>query len=477
MSTPPTGAATPTAEPSTTWESVRLASGQERLDQVLGGGLPAYAITLLMGLPGSGKTILAQQYAFHNATPERPALYLSTVSEPFEKMLRYGQGLSFFDSTSVGHAVFYEDLGAIVQERGLDGVLEHVDGLIRERRPAVIVIDSFKALAAFASDEEGFRRFLHDLAARLSVFPASSFWVGEYDRSEISERPEFAVADAILQLTSVRYNDLETRVLEVVKLRGSGFAAGRHAYRISNDGLDVFPRLADPLDARTYAFDHDRQSSGIEALDRMLADGYWAGASTLCAGPSGAGKTLMGLHFVFHGARSGQPGLIATLQENPTQLERIATGFGWTLADANVDVMYRSPVDIYIDQWVYELLDRIDRTGARRVLIDSLSDLQFAARDEIRFREFMYSVIQRCSREGVSLFMTSELPELFRVDRLSEYGVSHLSDNVVVLQYVQDQGNIGRAITVIKTRATRHEPQIRTFDITPNGIVLRDTET
>jgi circadian clock protein KaiC len=475
MSTPPAAADTSTAEPSTMPDGDRLSSGHERLDQILGGGLPAKAITLVMGLPGSGKTILAQQYTFHNATRERPALYLSTVSEPLEKILRYGQGLSFFDIAAVGHSVFYEDMGAIVQERGLDGVLEHVNGLIRERRPGVIVIDSFKALIAYASDAEGFRRFLHDLAARLSVFPASSFWVGEYDQREISERPEFAVADAILRLTTVRYADLETRVLEVVKLRGSGFTAGRHAYRITSDGLDVFPRFADPRDASTYTLDRERQSSGIDALDRMLSDGYWPGASTLCAGPSGAGKTLMGLHFVFRGAQSGQRGLIATLQENPTQLERIATSFGWTLADDNIDVMYRSPVDIYIDEWIYELLDRIDRTGAQRVLIDSLSDLQFAARDEIRFREFMYSVIQRCSRQGVSLFMTSELPELFRVDRLSEYGVSHLSDNVVVLQYLQSQGHIDRAITIIKTRASRHEPHLRTFDITPEGIALTDT--
>ena len=78
----------------------RLSSGNTRLDEVLGGGLVLDAITLVVGAPGTGKTILAEQCLFANATPERPGLYLSTVSEPFDKLLRYGQSLEFFDPPS-----------------------------------------------------------------------------------------------------------------------------------------------------------------------------------------------------------------------------------------------------------------------------------------------------------------------------------------------------------------------------------------
>jgi circadian clock protein KaiC len=134
--------------------------------------------------------------------------------------------------------------------------------------------------------------------------------------------------------------------------------------------------------------------------------------------------------------------------------------------------MYRSPVDLYVDEWVYDLLAAVERTGARRVLIDSLTDLRFALPDEIRFREYMYSLIQRFSRHGVSLFMTSELPDLFQATHLSEFGVSHLSDNLVLLQYIREESVIRRALTVLKTRASRHEPAIREFEITPEGIVL-----
>jgi circadian clock protein KaiC len=166
--------------------------------------------------------------------------------------------------------------------------------------------------------------------------------------------------------------------------------------------------------------------------------------------------------------------VIATLQENPVQLERIVGGFGWTLESPSVELMYRSPVDVYIDEWVYELLDTVERVGARRVMIDSLSDLQFAAPDPIRFREYIYSLGQRLSRMGVSLFMTSELPDLFHASRLSEFGVSHISDNVILLQYVQDESALRRALTVLKTRASHHRPEVREFTITPEGIQLAD---
>jgi circadian clock protein KaiC len=454
--------------------SGRVASGNQRLDAILGGGLPAHAINLVVGPPGSGKTVLAQQYAFHNATPERPALYLTTVSEPLEKVLRYGQTMAFFDARAVGRAVFYEDLGGLLGTEGLTAVLERVDVLLKERRPAIIVIDSFKALNPYAADQGAFRRFLHGLAGRLSAFPVTSLWIGEYDSTGLTTAPEFAVADAIVSLSSDRVGQRELRVLQVLKLRGSGFLPGRHAYRLSAAGIDVFPRLADPMDAAAYLVGIERVSSGIPALDAMLDDGYWPGAATLVAGPTGSGKTLMGLHFIVSGARRGEPGIIATLQENPTQLQRIAEGFGWSLAEDGIELLSRSPVDLYIDQWVYELLAAIERTGARRVLIDSLGDLVFAAGDETRYREYLYSLMQRCSRQGVSLLMTFELPDLFQVTRLSELGISHVSDNVVLLQYLRQPTGIARTLTVIKTRASLHQPQVREFTITGDGMTLKD---
>jgi circadian clock protein KaiC len=455
----------------------RLPSGHAPLDEILSGGLPANAITLLMGRPGSGKTILAQQYAFRNGRPGRPAIYLSTVSEPLEKIVRFGQSLSFFDTAAIGTSILYEDLGATVNRDGLSGAAEYLGRLVRDRRPTLIVIDSFKALEAFAPDGRDFRKFLHELAGRLGAFPAASLWVGEYEDAEIASTAEFAVADAILSLTSERIGQREARFLQVKKLRGSSFRSGQHAYRLTADGLRLFPRLADTPVGDGYTLGDTRLSSGISALDQMLAEGYWPGASTLIAGPSGSGKTLMGLHFVMNGARQGQPGVIATLQENPTQLQRMLAGFDWSLREPNVEVMYRSPVDIYIDEWVYDLMGTVERTKARRVLIDSLGDLRISAGDEIRFHEFIYSIVQRFSRQGVSVLMTSEVARLFGADRTSDSAVSALADNIVMLSYQQERDTISRTMAVMKTRASRHDPAVRTFVIGPQGITLDEPPT
>jgi circadian clock protein KaiC len=455
----------------------RITSGTARLDLILGGGLSRNAINLVVGLPGSGKTILAQQCIFANASVERPAVYLSTVSEPLEKILRFGQNMSFFDTSAVGGRVIYDELGSVLGDRGLAGVLDRVRELIQERRPGILVIDSFKALRPYADSDGQFREFLHTLTGMVTAFPVTSLWIGEYGAGEIGVAPEFAVADAIVALSSSQAGERSARLVQVLKLRGGGFLSGGHAYRISADGILAYPRLADPGGDQRYELGKERRSSGIQAFDDMLAEGYWPGASTLIAGPTGAGKTLMGLHFVFDGAANGEPAVIATLQENPTQLDRIARSFGWSLADDKVTLMYRTPVDLYVDEWVYGLFDTVEATGATRVLVDSLGDLQAASPDPTRFREYVYSLLHRFSRRGVSVMMTYELPELTGATRLTEYGASHLADNVVLLQYHGlDRGVVSRSLAVLKTRASSHDPRLREFDITEHGIRLLDKD-
>jgi circadian clock protein KaiC len=142
--------------------------------------------------------------------------------------------------------------------------------------------------------------------------------------------------------------------------------------------------------------------------------------------------------------------------------------------DPNVHILSRSVVAMNIDEWVYELLDQVEKTGARRIVIDSLPDVQAAAADPVRFREWMFSLAQRCTRAGISLLMIVEVPDLFQLQRISEEGVSHLADNVVLLQYVQEGPELARALTILKTRAMRHRPMVHRYEITDKGFELGD---
>ncbi len=452
----------------------RLPTGSQRLDEILHGGLLKNAINLIVGVPGSGKTILSQQVAFRNATVQRPALYLSTLSEPLDKIVRYGESLDFFDLAAVHDGrVIYEDIGQQLGEGGLDEVLGLLDGHLRQRNPGIVVIDSLRAFRAMASDTMSFRQFLYGLVRRLTASATTSIWNAPYSRANALDTAEFATADAIIAMDIKQIAERELRVLQVLKLRGSGFMTGEHSYRVSAAGIEVFPRMAEVQVESGYEMRDSSVGTGIQALDELLGGGgYWEGATTLIAGPSGIGKTLMGLHFLYRGAEAGEPGILATFQETTAQLKRIVKSFGWSIDDPNIHVLSRGVVGLNIDEWVYELLDLINRTKARRVLIDSLPDLEVASGNPTRFREWMFSLTQRCSRAGVSLMMSVEVPELFELRRISEHGISHLTDNVILLQYVQEGPELLRALTVLKTRAMHHRPTVYRYEITDKGFIL-----
>ncbi|HSK46969.1 MAG TPA: ATPase domain-containing protein, partial [Coriobacteriia bacterium] len=337
----------------------RISSGSEALDLILGGGFPENSINIIMGLPGTGKTILAEKVIFSNASAERPALYLSTISEPLDKMLRYLQEFDYFDPDMIGEAVVYEDLSHVLRSQGLEGLVSEVISLVKEQRPSFLVIDSFKALHPFAASRGEFRQRMTDLMTALSSLAITTFLVGEYSSDEVSSLPEFAIADGVLELVLQKVGVKDARYLRVMKERGSDFFSGEHAFKITVSGLEVFPRVVTPPTAIAYTVDHERMKTGVEVLDTMVADGFWKGATTVTFGPPGSGKTLLGLHFIFKGIEKGQKALVATMQENPTRLARIAAGFGWDLQGAvdsgMLTLFYVSPVDIYIDEFVHKV--------------------------------------------------------------------------------------------------------------------------
>lgn len=454
----------------------RLDSGNPELDLILGGGFPVNSTNLVAGMPGAGKTILAQSIVFRVATPQTPALYVGTVSEPLDRMLRYVQEFDFFDDGLIGDAVIYADLSEVLRSEGLVAAVREVVDLIKQHRPAYLVIDSFKALHALAASPKEFREQLSILSSVLSALAMTSFLIGEYSLDEVAELPEFAVADSIVELVMKKIGVRDVRYLRVIKERGSAFLSGEHAFRITGNGVELFPRLTSQAVGIDYKLVEARDRTGVPALDAMLHEGLWKGSSTLVFGPPGSGKTLLGLHFIFKGIEAGEKGIIATMQENPTQLQRIVRGFGWDLeaaiASGMLTLMYVSPVESFIDEFVSQLSRRVRVEGTQRVLIDSVNDLLRASGDVSHFHDFMYSLGQSLAVNGVSSIMTHEVAELFGASILSRHGISHMSDNVLLLSYLRHAARITRTLAVIKTRASGHDEVVREFTISSQGLLV-----
>src|SRR6202789_2334189 len=122
----------------------KLPTGVPGLDEILGGGLPEFSFNIIAGAPGGGKTTLAHQILFANATPERPALYFTVLGEPALKMLRYQQQFDFFDLSRLNTSVRFINLSQVLVERGLEGILEEIAKEIEAVSPGIVVVDSFR---------------------------------------------------------------------------------------------------------------------------------------------------------------------------------------------------------------------------------------------------------------------------------------------------------------------------------------------
>lgn len=454
----------------------RIKTGCVGLDEILYGGIPANTITVLMGAPGTGKTIMAEEIAFYNATEEKPALYLTTLSEPLEKFIFHGQHYAFFDTAKVGKSVIYEDLGLIVRNAGIEKLADIVTDMIIKYKPAFLFIDSFKALNELIQSTHERRTVIYDLATVLTAYRCTSFLIGEYSPEMTTDLPEFAVADVVLFLRKHTTNVREQRFLRVEKLRGSDSIPGMHAFSITSEGIQMYPRLLSPRVPPNYQPKIERVHSGIISLDEMIDKGFWRGSTTLIAGPSGSGKTILSLHFIREGTLRGEPGLYVGFQENPSQMARIMLNLGWNatelLESGNFEFMYQSPVEMQLDGVASEIFQRVRAGKVRRVVIDALGDLERRSIDRQRFADFIYALTQWFAVENVTCMMTIEMSELFEVHHISDQEISNLSDNLVLLGFTPGS-QMKRMIRIIKTRGSHHDNRQYELEISDKGVAVK----
>jgi len=461
---------------------LHLPTGVPGLDEILGGGLPQYSFNIIAGAPGCGKTTLAHQIVFANATPENPALYFTVLGEPALKMLRYQQQFAFFDQAKLNGAIRLINLSHVVLEQDLSAVLDAIVKEVEASQARIVVVDSFRTVVRKAqsssTSETELQGFVQRLALHLTSWQATTFLIGEYVEGELRDNPVFTVADGLFWLYQSIERNAIVRKMQVMKLRGQESVPGLHTFRITTAGLQCFPRTFGLVGESGHVKGRRRLSTGIGKLDALLGGGIPEGDSLLLGGPSGSGKSTLGSHFIAEGLRQGEPGIVAVFEEIPAEYVQRAAVLGFDFdtpqKDGTLKIIYLRPLDLSVDETVHEIVNSVKKLGCKRLVIDSLVGFEMALAPGFRtdFRESLYRMIAALTRLGVTIVSTVEIEDNFTSLNLSNFTVSFLADDIVRLRYVSINGQLRKMLLVVKMRRSPHSIDMCEYQITSKGVVI-----
>jgi circadian clock protein KaiC len=458
---------------------LKLSTGVPGLDTLLGGGLSEFSFNLIAGAPGRGKTTLAHQIMFALASAERPALFFTVLGEPPLKMLRYQQQYSFFDIDRVGTCIRYVNLAEDLRSGDFSGVLDRMLREVEAFSPGLVFVDSFRSVVqAGATGDDGASRlqhFVQELGTRMTSWQATTFLIGEYAYGEAEANPITTVADGMFALSQEQESNSVVRKIRIVKMRGQAHLAGWHTFRITDEGLRLYPRLLPPLAAdRQPGHPVDQKprriSLGVPGLDALLNGGLPQGHSMLVVGPSGSGKSILSTAFLGEGVRQGEKGVLACFEKGTARLRNAA--LAQMIQDGDVVLVEKRSLDLSVEEVLDDLVRAVERTGARRVALDSLSEFGLYLAPEFRrdFRESMFRILSTLAKLGVTVMVSNGMEDCYTDLRFSQSDISFLCDAIVLMRYVEMEGRLDKVMSVVKVRGSDHSKDLRRYAITDRGI-------
>ncbi len=453
----------------------RVPTGVPGLDTVLRGGLLRGGLYILLGAPGAGKTIVANQIAFQHVAAGGRAVYVTLLAESHARMLAHMQSLSFFDPAPLTHALYYISGYNTLREEGLRGLLQLIRQAVRDRRATLLAVDGMITAEQVAGSEVDYKQFIHELHTFIEAVDCTTLLLSHGGQRDEASAVH-TMADGIIELRDTIVGLRAVRELLVRKYRGSDYLRGLHTFDITDAGVTVHPRAEAQLSRAPAAVHTEvRRPFGVENLDAMLGGGLPDRSATMVLGPPGSGKTLLGLHFLAANAAAGEPGVLMSFSETADDIAGLLAGLGLggVRAGEPIEVLWQPPLEDTLDTIAERLLAAVERRGATRLFIDGLHGLLAAATYPERIGAFMPALLHELRARGVTTVISVETPRLTDpTEHASRLGISPLMDNILLLRYEEGGRQLRRTLSVIKARRSAFEPAARTFRITSGGLIV-----
>lgn len=455
----------------------RLRTGVPGLDEITGGGLLQSGVYILQGVPGAGKTILANQIVYRQAAAGAQVVYVTLLAESHARLLQHMENFSFFQPSVLPDKVYYVSAFHALTTGGLRGVVELLRTEMRARRADMVILDGLVMAGSAADSEDALKMFISDIQAHSTLVGCTTLLL----TSEDADRPvsaEHTMVDGIVLLRERAYGPRRERNIEIVKFRGSSTLRGNHAFRIGADGITIYPRLeAACREALGDAVQPVGIATGIASLDAMFAiGGFPQGGVTALSGPSGSGKTTMALHFAA-AASAQEPALVFSFYEAPELLLRMGDLLGIPLRArtqaGHVHFIGKAFGENLLDALAAELLQEVKRIGARRVVIDGMGGFLAATTYADRGGPFVATLVNELRRAGATTVITVEENELQGTRTVDTPTLSALADTMMQLA-MRHEGELRRYAWIRKARVSRCDLRVRELVLTPAGLQVTE---
>ncbi len=465
----------------------KILTGIAGFDDLAEGGLPKGRAVVVSGTAGSGKTVFGLEFLYRGATEFGEGGVFVTFEERRDDLMKDVQGFGW-DLAALekkGHLAFVDASGVAehqveVGEYDFGALIARVRYAVSRVNAKRIVIDSVAALFLRYKDQAIVRRELFKIIDILRRLGVTTVITAERVRDEDSSSRfgvEDFVADSVVFLYNTSVGRERERQIEIVKLRGAGYQTGRHPFLIGGGGLTVFPNVkyAPPEGGKA-----ERLSIGVDGIDRMTDGGLLRGSTTLLLGPSGTGRTVLGLHFLAEGARRRERGILFSFEEGVSQLMTDAKSLGWDFAKLEkakrLQVVAWQPEAMPIESYLKKIRRLCEDFRPKRVVFDSITPLARAV-DEQRFRRFVVALNAFLKSIGTTTLMNYTTDPSASGSVAAESDMAVVADNIVVMKLAEAAHSLEREIVIVKSRASSHDKTVRRYMITAKGMHIADDGT